>query len=269
LLLVGLHSTVQAQNGHEGQTDPDKYYGQSAQLGRQEVRTYVVLSKDRDERSGRRRPAEVGVEMPLAVMDNLPRETQVLNLNFPVQARDTTIQFMMLGWTPQGHEPPGIYDRPHLDFHFYIQDFAEVMAIDPGNCSGLDCDDYARAVKPVPPQFVPNGYIDRGIVVPMMGNHLVDPTAPEFNGQLFTRTLLYGAYDGQITFFEPMITNESLLRQPRACARLKLPQEYTQTAYQPRQYCSEVDRSKQVVRVLLTDFVYRVAPNQGLTAIQR
>jgi len=31
-----------------------------------------------------------------------------------------------------------------------------------------------------------------------MGNHLLDLTGPEFNKQPFTRTWIYGAYDGKV-----------------------------------------------------------------------
>ncbi|HSR39348.1 MAG TPA: hypothetical protein VLL95_10575, partial [Phnomibacter sp.] len=30
--------------------------------------------------------------------------------------------------------------------------------------------------------------------------------APEFNGQPFSHTFIYGSYDGKVTFYEPMIT---------------------------------------------------------------
>jgi hypothetical protein len=258
---------LQAQQGTNpdpncGKNGPERQYGESAPLGAGQVRTYVVLGKDKDKVTGRKPPVDVGVEIPSAVLSSLPPDMQILNFNFPIQARDTAVQFMMLGWNPQGHPPAGVYDRPHLDFHFYIQDLDDVMTIDPGDCSGLACDDYARAVKPVPPQFLPKGYSDIGEVAPMMGNHLVDLSAPEFHGKPFTRTFLYGAYDGQITFFEPMITNESLIAAPRQCAEVNLPAQYAQTAYQPTRYCTEFDSNKQVIRVFLTGFVYRTAEGQ-------
>src|SRR6185312_10604687 len=231
-------------------------------LGAGEVRTYVVLSKNKSMETGRKAPIDVGVEIPLTVMNTLPPDMQIVNINFPVQARDTPIQFMMLGWNPHGHEPAGVYDRPHMDFHFYIQDFNEVMAIRPGDCSGLNCDDYQKAVKPVPPQFLPEGYSDAGMVVPMMGNHLVDLNAPEFHGKPFKQTFLYGAYDGQITFFEPMITNEQLLSTSSKCTTVNLADEYAQAAYQPTKYCTQIDNRKHAIRVFLTEFVYRASPDQ-------
>jgi hypothetical protein len=147
-------------------------------------------------------------------MDSLPLESGVFILDFPIQARDTPFQYMMFDWNPNGHEPEGIYEQPHFDFHFYIQDLDEVETIEPGPCSGLACENYERAIKPVPPPFLPEGYIDVKSVVPFMGNHLIDPASPEFRGQPFTRTWLYGSYDGRITLYEPMITVDSLTKQP-------------------------------------------------------
>ncbi len=51
-----------------------------------------------------------------------------------------------------------------------------------------------------------------------MGNHLLDSRSPELKDSLpFGSTFIYGAYDGELIFWEPMITLE-LLRQTReAC----------------------------------------------------
>lgn len=269
-LLLGTHWMLGAdQMTASAESNSQRYYGESAQLGAGEVRTYVVLSKHKAIQTGRKAPVEVGVEIPTTVMNSLPKDMQMVNINFPAQARDTPIQFMMLGWNPHGHPPAEVYDRPHIDFHFYIQDFDEVMAIRPGDCSGVNCDDYKRAVEPVPPQFLPEDYSDIGEVVPMMGNHLVDLNSPEFHGIPFTQTFLYGTYDGQITFFEPMITNEVLLSRPCRCTGVKLPQAYAQTAYQPTRYCIQMDPRKQVIRVYLSGFVYRIAPEQQHTSESR
>jgi len=39
-----------------------------------------------------------------------------------------------------------------------------------------------------------------------MGNHLIRPAAPEFNGDSFTHTWIWGLQGGHISFWEPMIT---------------------------------------------------------------
>ena len=31
------------------------------------------------------------------------------------------LKWALLNWNPHGHIPPGIYDRPHFDVHFYME----------------------------------------------------------------------------------------------------------------------------------------------------
>ena len=39
-----------------------------------------------------------------------------------------------------------------------------------------------------------------------MGWHWIDPLSPEFTGQPFSKTYIYGYYGGELSFVEPMIT---------------------------------------------------------------
>jgi hypothetical protein len=261
-IAIAATAPIHAHDGHEEPAPLQRSPGHSARLGDGKVSTYVVLSKKKDGNQERKSPVELGIEIPKEVMDSLPAHAEALVIDFPIQARDTPFQYMLLDWNPQGHEPVGIYDLPHFDFHFYMQDLEDVNRIDPGPCSGLACDDYAKAMKPVPAAFLPSGYINVGSVVPYMGNHLIDPTSPEFNGQIFTRTWLYGVYDGEITFYEPMITRASLVAEPNQCTALKLPLDYARSGYYPTKYCTAFDEDKKIYRVYITDFVHRTAPAQ-------
>jgi hypothetical protein len=251
--------TVHAHDGHSDSPGQMPHYVIAAPLGDGIVKTYVLRSKEKQEGHGRK-PDEIGIEIPASVMNNLPSTGVALAIDLPNTARNTPFQYMMLDWNPQGHEPAGIYDKPHFDFHFYIQDHEDVMDIRPGDCSGLNCDDYAKAMKPLPPEFTPQGYINVGSVVPFMGNHLIDPASPEFNGQPFTRTWLYGAYDGAITFYEPMITRQSLIEQPNVCSDLKMAPAVAASGYYPTKYCQQYDKRQKVYRVYITDFIYRRQP---------
>lgn len=252
--------------GDDSPARTQQHYGNTATLGGGVVKTYVVLGDKKDEATNHKPPIALGAEIPLASLNSLPSDTTALIIDFPIQARQTPFQYMMIDWNPQGHPPAGIYDKPHFDFHFYIQDWDEVMAIAPGSCSGLACDAYERAIKPVPAAFVPSGYIDVGSVVPYMGNHLIDATSPEFNGKPFTRTWLYGAYDGQVTFYEPMITLQSLISEPNQCTSIKQPEQYADSGYYPTKYCTEYDRDNSVYRIFVKDFVYRIAPPRAVPA---
>ena len=62
---------------------------------------------------------------------------------------------------------------------------------------------------PVPAGYVHADHIDVGAAVPDMGNHLIDfevARAGRRGSPEFTHTFIFGAYDGQVTFYEPMIT---------------------------------------------------------------
>ncbi len=60
-----------------------------------------------------------------------------------------------------------------------------------------------------------------------MGAHWVDPTSPEFTGAGFSRTFLYGFWDGHMNFLEPMITKafiESVKELEGQTATFSIPQ---------------------------------------------
>ena len=84
------------------------------------------------------------------------------------------------------------------------------FALKPGTYTLDDGDDIATCRKAVPAAFAAAGYVYApGTEVPMMGGHWVDPKAPELNGQVFTKTFLYGSYNGKMIHFEPMITKHT------------------------------------------------------------
>ncbi|AKU89950.1 hypothetical protein [Vulgatibacter incomptus] len=229
--------------------DPEIHYGDSATVGGAKVRTYVVLIKDKAAIGNHKVPVELGIEIPESALRNLPSQERMWVLYFPNQAWNMRLQYMMLDWNPSGH-PPEMYQLPHFDFHFYMQDLAEVMRIGPN--------DFERGVTDVPAQFVPRDYVNVGAFEPQMGNHLIDFTSPEFApGGLFTRTFIYGSFDGKVTFYEPMITLDSLARTPNACLPIKQPQAWAESGYYPTRYCTSFDPRTRTYRVSISDFVYR------------
>ena len=128
-----------------------------------------------------------------------------LILALPQEAKATGFDHAMLDWNPMGHEPDMVYTLPHFDFHFYTVTEAAQMAIMPTDPQ------YEAKLEKMPAEaFRPVGNIKLPSGVPMMGAHWVDPTSPELqpppNNKTFTRTFLYGSYDGHFIFYEPMIT---------------------------------------------------------------
>jgi hypothetical protein len=172
----------------------------------------------------------------------------------------------LVNWNPMGHDPEGIYTAPHFDFHFYLQDKAGRDAIRTGTCAQhgmIDCADYQRAKSPVPSRYLPPTYADFDAVVAKMGNHLIDATSPEFNGQPFTHTFMYGAYDGAVTFYEPMVAKSVLdglvAGGAPVCTPIKTPEAWQAAGWYPTRYCFEHRANRHDVTVSLTDFVRRTA----------
>jgi hypothetical protein len=152
---------------------------------------------------------------------------------------DIPFKWVLLNWNPSGHIPPGVYDVPHFDVHFEMAPIADVFAIEPGPCGPefVRCDQFETARKPLPPNYMPPDYRDVEAVVPAMGNHLIDTTGPEFQKQPFTRSWIYGIYDGKVIFYEAMVAHAYLLTKPNGCLPIKAPKAVAVAGYYPSEYC--------------------------------
>lgn len=256
------------------------YAGQPVALGGGTVNTYLVLNDDG-------MPRALGIRMTESALQGLPPEPShdgrcfdrnqngVMDANeclgdheyvmsWPPEIENTKLPFKWMGldWNPHGHNPPHVYDKPHFDMHFYMVDEEAVRAIRPGSCGELiDCADFERARKPLAPALVAPGYVDVGAAVAEMGNHLVNTASPELSSppQDFTHTLIYGAYDGHITFVEPMITRDFLLGRPNLCVPIAQPASWEVAGDYPTQYCMRYLPGEGAVDVSLEGFVRRDA----------
>jgi hypothetical protein len=159
-----------------------------------------------------------------------------------------------LDWNPVGHEPPGIYDLPHFDFHFYMISHTERESITP-----TDTQFVTKGTTLPAAEYIPQGYIlpPGSTPVPEMGSHLLDPTSPELNGQVFTKTFIYGMYDARIIFVEPMITRAYILSKPNATEALKLPAKYQKSGYYPTSYSVKYDEQAKQYRIGLGGMTLR------------
>jgi len=173
---------------------------------------------------------------------------------------DIPFKWALLNWNPVGHIPPGVYDVPHFDIHFYMDPIESVYALQPGACGEMiRCDQFEIATKPVPPNYVASDYINVDAAAPAMGNHLIDPTGSEFNGTPFTRTWIYGAYDGRITFYEEMVTRAFLMEKNSECFDIKTPPAVAVTGYYPTSTCYGYDPQTGETTVSLGHFELRNA----------
>lgn len=235
-------------------------------------------------------PLALGVSMDKAALDDLPQEHNMKSRCFDKNGNGTVeageclgdyefvfalpegkaakavspFKWVGLNWNPHGHPPPAPapWAEPHFDFHFYIADQTAVKRLRSGSCGELiDCEDFKRAIKPVPGKYVHRDHINVGAAVPAMGNHLVNSKAPELakGGPKFTHTFIFGAYDGEITFYEPMITREYLASAPRMCAPIKQPQAWAHAGAYPTRYCVRHSQRSGRYTVSLEEFVQRAS----------
>lgn len=178
-------------------------------------------------------------------------------------ARRSDIPFKWVGldWNPHGHIPPGVYDLPHFDVHFHMTPIEKIYSIQSGDCGPefVRCDQFKIATRPVPPNYMNSDYKSVDAVAPAMGNHLVDLTGPEFHKKRFTRTLIFGAYDGRVTFYEEMLTREYMLTRPNTCFAIKSPPAVDKKGYYPTQSCIRYLPQSNEYTVSLEGFALREA----------
>jgi hypothetical protein len=232
---------------------PKLVYGTATQLGTGHIRTYMEYDNGR--------PVELGVELTEGVMQGLPHHgfdpasgvhgaEYVLELP---QGNPTPFKHVVVQWNPGGHEPPGMYDLPHFDFHFYTIDNAARLAISPKDQAFEQ-----KAANQPQAEFLPPGYIlPAPLAIPAMGVHWIDPKSPEFNGGKFTQTFIFGSYDGQMIFAEPMITRSFLETKETVVRPLPVAAKYSPAGLYPAAYAIRWVPEAKVWRVALSELTAR------------
>lgn len=206
-----------------------RQYGTPVKVGNGLARSYIILDHGV--------PQELGIALSERALDGLPSTMPMSAFLLPLPAQNPTpVKLVELDWNPMGHPPPHIYDVPHFDFHFYVIPLAERNAIVPSDPN------YATEAANFPTGgFVPTGYVPppgtpADNAVPMMGLHWMDPTSPEFHGQPFTRTFIYGSWNGRFIFTEPMVTRDYLLTHPDDLIPVPTAAQHDPVGYYPTAY---------------------------------
>jgi hypothetical protein len=156
-------------------------------------------------------------------------------IDLPANISAPPFDHFTMNWNPHGHEPSEIYGVPHFDFHFYYITKHEQHMIP---CDGTD---NATCLKQPIPEYVPPYYVPGPGGVPMMGWHWVDPRSPEFNGQPFTTTYIYGFYNGEMIFLEPMLALSFLQTKPQFTKEVPLPTNAAKQGHYPASYSLAYD----------------------------
>ena len=217
------------------------FYGPAKQLGDGVLRSQVVMKHDGT-------PVSIGLRISEKVLEGLPDDHQNITLDLSNKMKGMAYDHIDFGWNPQGHEPPGIYDVPHFDIHFYMISVEyQNTILDP-----------ALIVTPPDAQYIPEGYFTPGGLVPYMGEHWLDFNAAELNGGEFTKTFIYGSYDQEFIFYEPMITLAYLQQKEDIQLAIPQPEAFQRTGlYYPTTYSINYDEVKKEYLITLENLVLR------------
>lgn len=248
---IATNDAMSSGNGSpNGNANFTTYSGPAVSVGNGTVRSFVTVNK-------KGVPQEIGVRITEAALTGLPTEDVFpptllwYQLALPAQAASLPIPFnhLSLDWNPHGHEPVTIYTLPHFDLHFYMISPAERAVIKPNDPLGEVLPSAA---------YLPTGYVPGPGTVPGMGKHWLDPTAPEFQGQTFTQTFIYGTFNGDVTFLEPMFTKAFLEQTQHDNYRIPQPAAVARTGlYYPTRYTYRQDHKNHEYVVVLYDMVQR------------
>jgi len=227
-----LSNSAQAQN---------VFVGDSVALG--DGFAFVWIETDGDNV-----PVRVGFTLDHGLLSDLPGQEQQNWLEFPDAGEHSLWKVVLFDWNPTGHEP-SVYEEAHFDFHFAIVPRALMDAISNG-----------AHMDPVAPELIPPGYepsTDPPLAVANMGVHYFDKFAREWQGDPFTETLIYGYYQGEFLFMEPMITRVFLLAGKTDTLAIKQPKTFATPGYYPTNYAIEFDKAANLHHIVLIDFVFR------------
>ena len=281
------HFALRASGAASVAADPtSREYGPATRVGDGIARTYISFSEGK---SGI--PVEVGVALSETALGGLPApmvmtnaahaahehlDSHVYDLAMP-NVNGTPYKFVELDWNPGGHEPPGVYDVPHFDFHFYTVEKSVRDGIDPirlGDKAFLEKSGKLPPEGERAPNFMALSAPGTPVMaVPRMGTHWVDVRTPELQGMFgrpeaylpFTTTFLHGSWDGQFIFDEPMITRAFIMARRVATSpaeqdrviQLPIAKSYATSGYYPEAYRILWDESAREYRIALTQLTRR------------
>lgn len=216
--------------------------GEKVVIGNGTANSYVVFNSEN-------LPISIGIALSKEALEGLPMMDQAYELNLPADVELPPYKHILINWNAMGHEPAGVYDIPHFDFHFYGISSSDRKLI---SCQG---DDAALCLKAPEVGTVPMYYAPTPVGVPEMGWHWVDTRSPEFHGQRFTSTFIYGYYNSQLIFVEPMITREFLLAQNTVDLELSVPSKYSFKGYYPTRFCVNYNATADQILITLKNLI--------------
>jgi len=223
-------------------------FGPDVQLGEGTVRAFA-------ETDFAGLATRIGIEMTKDAVDTLGHDMIFVTVPLPEAALDAGYDHVSLDWMPHGHAPGDLFGVPHFDVHFYLTTEAERLAIDPADPLFMEKAANRPSADLMPPNFVPPPELDP---IPAMGEHWLDVTDPVFAGHPFEAVLIYGAWDGEVTFVEPMVTRDLLLSRRDFGGTLGQPERVEEPVSLPGSWSVSFDAETGVHVVSIDDLEVRL-----------
>jgi hypothetical protein len=205
----------------------------------------------------------IGVEMTDEAVASLGHDMVFVTVPLPEAAITAGYDHVSLDWMPHGHAPGDLFGVPHFDVHFYMTTEAERLAIDPSDPHFMHKAANRPAADLMPPNYVPPPELDP---IPAMGEHWVDLTDPVFAGRPFEAVLIYGGWDGQVIFVEPMVTREFLLSRRDFDGIVGQPDRVVEAVSLPNSWSVNFDAERGVHQVSINDLMSRIPGDHSDTA---
>jgi hypothetical protein len=199
-------------------------------------------------------PLEIGFEMTKEALTGLPQDptnfaASTFILQLDQKAKDLTpFEHLVINWQVHGHPPLNVFTVPHFDFHLYTITLAERLAIPPYTPAT------AAQIDLLPPAgFMPASFKPDPGGIPAMGKHWIEGLPTSFN-----HIMVYGSYNGQVNFIEPMLTLAHLQAGTTTNISYAQPQNFAKAGkWYPTKYNIFMDNQTLKHYVTLSEFVKR------------
>ena len=203
--------------------------GETKAFGSGSITSWVKTNDNGD-------PSSIGVTFKESAVASLETDSEMMTmLMLPMTSAMSMMMAMPfdhieVDWVPEGDPAPSVYDKAHLDCHFFTMSMSEQMGMMGG-----------RDTTMMDMKYLPNGYMMDSVSEEGMGVHCMDTTAKEFHGQPFDHSFLYGFYHGNMAFMETMCAKSFLGTKASYTGDLKQPQAFKKPGYYPLKYSVQYD----------------------------
>ncbi len=169
-------------------SNPNTFTGSSISIDSGSAYTWIKTDASGNFRS-------IGVTISDGALTSLGQTDTMFELPIP-SGFSSPFKSVMLDYAT--HDPAP-YNHPHIDPHFFYINMAARMNI-------MDTMDSTMPMN----MTMPSGYMTDDMSEAMMGVHWMDTTGPEYHGQPFESTCVYGFTKGTLAFMEVMCDKASL-----------------------------------------------------------